>query len=63
MNQYQLLRQRCRAESTREFLARGKSVIRCELCQLASYACICAWQPQLPLNSEFLLLMHSDEVF
>lgn len=63
MNQYQILRQRCLAESTRAFLARGKSVVRCEQCQLASYACICSWQPKLSLSVEFVLLMHSDEVF
>lgn len=63
MNQYQLLRQRCLAESTRTFLARGKSVARCDVCQLARYACICSWQPKLSLGVEFVLLMHRDEVF
>jgi len=51
------------AESTRAFLARGKSVIRCEHCQLARYACICQWQPHVPITAEFILLMHRDEVF
>ena len=51
------------AESTREFLARGKSVARCEHCQLATYACLCPWQPELSSNSEFVLLMHRNEVF
>jgi DTW domain-containing protein len=63
MNRYQLLRQRCLAESTRAFLARGKSVQRCELCQLARYACICQWQPKVQVRAEFILLMHRDEVF
>ncbi|ACE84400.1 DTW domain protein [Cellvibrio japonicus Ueda107] len=62
-NQYHRLRRRRLAESTREFLARGKSVARCELCQLASYACICNWRPRLASRCEFVLLMHRDEVF
>jgi len=60
---FHLLRERCLAESTTEFLARGKSVIRCEHCQLAIYACICQWQPQLNSRSEFVLLLHRIEVF
>lgn len=62
-NQYLRLRAQRLAESTREFLARGKSVVRCEQCQLAQFACICAWTPQLQSRSEFVLLMHRDEVF
>lgn len=62
-NQFQLLRERCIAESTTEFSARGKSVIRCEHCQLAVYACICMWQPQLDSSVEFVLLLHRIEIF
>lgn len=62
-NQFQLLRERCIADSTTEFSARGKSVIRCEHCQLAAYACICAWQPQLDSRVEFVLLLHRIEIF
>lgn len=62
-NQYLHLRAQRLALSTREFLARGKSVVRCEHCQLASFACICPWRPELEARSEFVLLMHSDEVF
>lgn len=61
-NQFLALRTRRIAEATREFLARGKSVIRCEDCQLATYACICQWRPSLDSSSEFILLMHRDEV-
>lgn len=61
-NQFLVVRSRRIAEATREFLARGKSVIRCEDCQLAAYACICQWRPTLGSNSEFILLMHRDEV-
>lgn len=62
-NQYHHLRERRLAESTREFNARGKSVERCDACQLATYACICPWRPVLKSHTEFILLMHRDEVF
>lgn len=62
-NQFHRVRALRLAESTREFNARGKSVVRCELCQLAEYACICPWRKSLPSQCEFLLLMHRDEVF
>jgi len=51
------------AESTTEFSARGKSVVRCSACQLAAYACICAWQPALSSRVEFVLLLHRIEIF
>lgn len=63
INQFHQLRKKCLAESTREFLARGKSVERCEKCQLAIYACLCPWQPKLVSDAEFVLLMHRNEVF
>ncbi|RYY77339.1 MAG: DTW domain-containing protein [Gammaproteobacteria bacterium] len=62
-NSFHQLLERCKAQSTREFLARGKSVIRCDRCQLATFACICDWQPQLNCDAEFVLLLHRDEVF
>lgn len=62
-NQYLHLRAQRLARSTREFLARGKSVLRCESCQLAQFACICPWRPTMSTNCEFVLLMHSDEIF
>lgn len=62
-NRYLQLRTQRLAESTREFLARGKSVVRCEHCQLAAFACICPWRPELTAGCEFILLMHRDEVF
>ncbi|HSC69580.1 MAG TPA: DTW domain-containing protein [Cellvibrio sp.] len=62
-NQYLRLRAQRLTESTREFLARGKSVLRCEHCQLAVFACICPWRPELSARCEFILLMHRDEVF
>ncbi len=62
-NQYLRLRAQRLALSTREFLARGKSVVRCAHCQLATFACICPWRPELVSRVEFILLMHTDEVF
>lgn len=63
VNQFHQLRERRLQESTREFLARGKSVQRCDDCQLAVYACICKWKVSLTANSEFILLIHRNEVF
>jgi len=62
-NQFHILREKCLAKSSREFKARGKSVRRCSNCQLADYACICDYRPQLQSRSEFILLMHRNEVF
>jgi len=63
MNQFQQLREQRLQESTREFLARGKSVRRCNTCQLADYACMCEWAINLKAECEFILLMHRNEVF
>ncbi len=60
---YHRLRERCLAASTKEFTARGKSVVRCEHCQLAEFACICSWRPTLDAKSEFVLIMHRNELF
>ena len=62
-NQFHLLRAQRLAESTTEFLARGKSVIRCEICQMGNFACLCAWRPELQSSCEFILVMHRIEVF
>lgn len=62
-NQFHQLRAQRLAESSRDFLARGKSVVRCELCQLANYACLCPWRPTLASRCDFILLMHRNEVF
>ena len=62
-NQFHALRAERLAESTKDFLARGKSVARCELCQMASYACLCPFKPSIKSLCEFILLMHRNEVF
>ena len=38
-------------------------MVRCESCQLASFACLCQWRPQSMSECDFVLLMHRDEVF
>lgn len=63
LNQFHRLRTQSMAASTTQFLARGKSVVRCELCQLGSFACICKWIPQITSRCEFILIMHRFEVF
>jgi DTW domain-containing protein len=63
MNSYHQLRQTCLANATREFNARGKSVVRCQHCQLAIKACICNWRPEAQISCEFVLLMHREELF
>jgi len=63
LNQFHRVHAQCLAESTTPFLARGKSVIRCDICQMAVFACMCSWRPQLQSKSEFILLMHRIEVF
>jgi DTW domain-containing protein len=62
-NQFHRLRAYCKAASTTEFLARGKSVVRCEMCQLAEFACICNWIPRVSCHCEFIVIMHRFEVF
>lgn len=62
-NAFHLLRERCLAQATREFNARGKSVQRCEGCLLATYNCICAFRPVRSSRAEFVLVMHKNETF
>jgi hypothetical protein len=62
-NNYQILRQQRLLESSREFNARGKSVARCERCQLANFACLCPWRKALHSQCEFVVLMHRNEIF
>lgn len=62
-NAFHLLRERCLAQATREFNARGKSVQRCEDCLLATYNCICAFRPVRSSRAEFVLVMHKNETF
>lgn len=60
---YQRLRDKCLTESTRPFLARGASIIRCHRCLLGRTACICPWRAEMHMGIDIILLMHRDEVF
>ncbi len=51
-----------KAISTRPYGARGKKLIRCELCLLAEQYCTCESRRQLTSNNAFLLMMYDDEV-
>jgi len=63
VDEFQQLREQRMRESTREFRARGKSVVRCEKCQLADFACICTWIHSQASAADFVVLMHRKEVF
>lgn len=51
-----------KAISTRPYGARGKKLIRCELCLLAQTYCTCQSRRQLVSDNAFLLIMYDDEV-
>lgn len=48
--------------STKPFGARGKKLIRCNLCLLGEQFCTCSLRKQLTTQVSFLLLMYNDEV-
>jgi len=48
--------------STKAFNARGKKVIRCELCRVSVEHCICSYAPKSESNAGFVLLMYDTEV-
>jgi len=48
--------------STKPFNARGKKVIRCELCRVSVDHCICRYTPKSQTNAGFVLLMYDTEV-
>ncbi|GGI90690.1 tRNA-uridine aminocarboxypropyltransferase [Shewanella gelidii] len=51
-----------KAISSKPFSARGKNLLRCELCLLAQKHCTCRYRKQLNSNASFLLIMYDDEV-
>ncbi|ACA86609.1 tRNA-uridine aminocarboxypropyltransferase [Shewanella woodyi] len=51
-----------KAISSRPYGARGKNLVRCELCLLAKVYCTCESRRQLVSNNAFLLIMYDDEV-
>ncbi|GGB63189.1 DTW domain-containing protein [Shewanella inventionis] len=48
--------------STKPFGARGKKLIRCELCLLGELFCTCKYRQYLATQVSFMLLMYNDEV-
>lgn len=62
-NRFEQLRRANLARSTRPFLARGATVQRCDGCQLAKTACICAYRRELTCDLDLVLLLHHDEIF
>jgi DTW domain-containing protein YfiP len=48
--------------STKPFGARGKKLIRCELCLLGELFCTCKHRQYLATKVSFMLLMYNDEV-
>ncbi|MGI2173741.1 tRNA-uridine aminocarboxypropyltransferase [Shewanella ulleungensis] len=48
--------------STKPFGARGKKLIRCELCLLGELFCTCKHRQYLVTQVSFMLLMYNDEV-
>ncbi|MGK0408935.1 MAG: DTW domain-containing protein YfiP [Shewanella psychromarinicola] len=48
--------------STKPFGARGKKLIRCNLCLLGELFCTCKHRQYLSTNVSFMLIMYNDEV-
>lgn len=48
--------------STKPFAARGKNLIRCPMCLLASQFCTCHVRQMITTQASFLLIMYDDEV-
>lgn len=51
-----------KAISSRPYMARGKNLVRCELCLLAQKFCTCHARKVLDSKVSFLLIMYDDEV-
>ena len=62
MHAVQQLYQYRKSLSTKPFAARGKKVMRCQLCQVAVQNCICSLAQQSNSELGFVLLMHDIEV-
>lgn len=57
-----ILREQCKANSTRPFIARGANAIRCTYCLMAEFACFCDRRESQTSPIEFILLFHRDEI-
>lgn len=56
------LRQECKTQSSRPFIARGANIQRCKACLLSLHACICHLRKTSTLNVDFILLYHLSEI-
>jgi DTW domain-containing protein len=57
-----ILREQCKTESKRPFIARGSNAIRCTHCLMAEFACFCHLRESQASPIEFILLFHRDEI-
>ena len=57
-----LLREECKTESMRPFIARGSNAVRCNHCLMAEFACFCHLRKSMSSPIEFVLLFHRDEI-
>lgn len=56
------LREQCKTNSMRPFIARGSNAVRCTSCLMAEFACFCRLRKNLVSPIEFILLFHRDEI-
>jgi DTW domain-containing protein YfiP len=57
-----ILREQCKTESMRPFIARGSNAIRCPHCLMAEFACFCHHRENQDSPIDFILLFHRDEI-
>ena len=57
-----LLREECKTESMRPFIARGSNAVRCTHCLMAEFACFCHLKKSMASPIEFIMLFHRDEI-
>jgi len=60
---FQRLREKCLQSSTKEFRARGAYLKRCPHCLLGETFCICEFKKAQQGSVDFILLLHSKEVY
>lgn len=56
------LREECKQQSMRPFIARGAKAVRCTQCLMAEFACFCHFRMNQHSPVEFILLFHRDEI-
>ena len=57
-----ILREQCKTNSMRPFIARGSNAVRCPQCLMAEFACFCHLRENYSSPVEFILLFHRDEI-